>query len=151
VQLAQDIMNVDPPHCVLETPVKTIIKRFSEEQLTGMLVVDDQQGLCGIITESDLVEQQAKLHVPTAIALFDMILPLGEERFEQELQRLQALEARDLMVENIVTVSPDDSLATIASLMSEVHIHHLPVIEGDSVVGVISRHDVVKALAAARG
>ncbi|MDQ6975678.1 MAG: CBS domain-containing protein [Mariprofundaceae bacterium] len=150
MQLAQDIMNFDPPYCLLETPVQEIIKRFSDEQLTGILVVDHEEHLCGIITESDLVEQQAKLHVPTAIALFDMILPLGEERFEQELKRLQALEASNLMVKNIVTVSPDDSLDTIASLMSEVHIHHLPVIEGDSVVGIISRHDVVKALAKER-
>jgi CBS domain-containing protein len=150
MQLAKDMMNAEPPYCLLDTAVEEIIQRFSDEQLSGMLVVDQDDRLRGVITESDLVEQQARLHVPTAMVLFDMIVPLGEERFEQELKRLQALQAADLMVEHVSTVAPDDGLDIIATLMSDAHVHHLPVVEDGIVVGVISRHDVVKALAESR-
>ena len=146
-QLARDIMNPEPPHCLPDTPVETLIKRFSSEELTGILVMDEARHLRGLITESDLVEQQASLHVPTAMAIFDMILPLGEERFERELQRLQALQAADLMVREITVVEPDDTLDDIARLMSDDNIHHLPVVDGDCVVGLISRHEVIRALA----
>ncbi|MDQ6979022.1 MAG: CBS domain-containing protein [Mariprofundaceae bacterium] len=150
MQLAKNIMNAAPPYCLLDTPVKEVIQRFSDEQISGMLVVDSEDRLRGVITESDLVDQQARLHVPTAMVLFDMIVPLGEERFEQELKRLQALQAADLMVEDVSTVAPDDGLDIIASLMSEAHVHHLPVVDDGIIMGVISRHDVVKALAEGR-
>ncbi len=148
--LAKEIMDPDPPYCLPDTPVEEIIRRFSDERLDGMVVVDREDHLCGLITESDLIEGQANLHVPTAIAIFDMVLPLGEERFERELQRLQALQARDLMVEKVTTVSPEDTLETIAEIMSEAHIHHLPVVEDGVILGMVSRHEVVRALAEGR-
>lgn len=147
MQLAKDIMRLDPPYCQMDTQVNEVISRFSDENLTGMLVVDQDDRLRGVITESDLVEQQANLHIPTAIAIFDMVLPLGEDRFEKELARLQALQASDLMNEDVTTVSPTDTLDIIASLMAEERVHHLPVVEDGIILGVISRHGVVKALA----
>ncbi|MDX8396242.1 MAG: CBS domain-containing protein [Mariprofundaceae bacterium] len=146
---ARDIMNTKPDHCVLETPVQDLIKRFAEQDITGILVVDDEQRLRGVITESDLVDQQASLHVPTALTIFDMVLPVGEDRFERELERIQALTAEDLMVVDVKTLSPDSGLDEIASLMAEANVHHLPVIEGDTIEGMLSKHDVIKALAKA--
>jgi len=144
---ARDMMNAEPPFCQLDTPVQDVSKRFATESMSGILVIDDEQRLLGVITESDLIDQQAKLHLPTAIALFDMVLPLGEEKFERELARMQAMVAEDLMTPGVQTVDADADLNRVSTLMTEESIHHLPVIEGDMVVGLITRHEVIKALA----
>ncbi len=145
---AKDIMNTNPEHCTLDTPIQTIIQRFASQHIDYLLVLDDEDRLQGMITEADLIEQQANLHVPTAIAIFDMVLPIGEDRFEEEIKRLEALTAQELMSTELKTVSPDTSLHDLASIMSDAHVYHLPVISGDNVEGLVSKHDVIKALAA---
>ncbi|MDX8387839.1 MAG: CBS domain-containing protein [Ghiorsea sp.] len=144
---ANDIMNPNPEHCFLDTPINNIIKHFAEKETDYILVVDEDERLCGIITESDLVDQQANLHVPTAMTIFDMVLPLGEGKFETEVNRLQALTAQELMVGDLKTVTPKTSINDLATLMSESNIHHLPVIDGKTVEGILTKHDLIRALA----
>jgi len=147
---ARDIMDADPPYCRLDASVEDIAKRFSEEDLSGMLVIDDDKHLLGVITESDLIDQQKNLHVPTAMAIFDMVIPMGEAKFEEELSHMQAMTAEDLAQADVVTVHADVDLSEVASVMSDRNIHHLPVLDGDSVIGMICKHDVIKALVASR-
>jgi len=144
---ARDIMNADPPHCRVDTSVDAVIAQLAETDISGLLVVDEEQRLQGVITESNLVDQQARLHLPTAIAVFDMVIPLGEGRFERELERMQALTAGDLMSSPVQTVTPDTDLNDIAATMNDSNLHYLPVVDGDTIEGVITRHDVIKALA----
>ncbi|RMG92511.1 MAG: CBS domain-containing protein [Zetaproteobacteria bacterium] len=144
---ARDIMNDDPPYCLPDTPLNEIARRFAEEGLSGLLVVDEDKRLRGVITETDLVDQQRNLHLPTALAIFDMVIPIGEARFERELERLQAMKAEDLVQPDVKTVDADADLGEIATIMSEHGVHHLPVMENGQVVGLISKHDVIRALA----
>jgi len=144
---AHDIMNPDPPHCGVDMPVNEVISQLAKTATSGLLVVDEEQRLQGVITESDLVDQQARLHVPTAIAVFDMVIPLGEGRFERELERMQALTAGDLMTSPVQTVASDAALNDIAAMMNDSDMHCLPVVDGDTIEGVITQHEVIKALA----
>jgi len=144
---ARDIMNAEPAYCDIDTPLTEIAGRFADEGISGLLVVDEDKRLLGVITESDLVDQQARLHVPTAIAVFDMVIPLGEGRFERELERLQALTAGDLMQGPAITVGIDAPLNDIAAVMNEGDVHCLPVVNNDSIEGVITQHDVIRSLA----
>jgi len=144
---AKDIMNTEPEHCFLDTPINNIMSHFAEKNADYILVVDEEERICGIITESDLIEQQANLHVPTAMTIFDMVLPLGEDKFEHELHRLQALTAQGLMTTDLTTIAPDTSITEIATLMSESHVHHLPVISKKTVEGIVCKHDLIRALA----
>jgi len=146
-QQAKDIMNPKPPYCGLDTKIEEISRRFSEESLSGLLVLDEENRLMGVITENDLIEQQQNLHIPTAVAVFDMVIPIGEKRFEDELERLKAMTAGDLVSGEVQTVAPDASLQEVASIMTGEKMHHLPVVDGDAVVGMITSHDVVVALA----
>lgn len=144
---AREIMNAEPAYCDIDTPLSKIAGRFADESISGLLVLDEDKRLRGVITESDLIDQQARLHVPTAIAVFDMVIPLGEGRFERELERLQALTAGDLMQGPATTVKPDAPLNDIAAIMNENHVHCLPVVSGDKIQGLITQHDVIRALA----
>jgi len=143
---ARDIMNGNPPFCEAETPIREIAARFAAENITGMLVVDEEKRLLGVITESDLLDQQRQLHLPTAIAIFDMVIPLGEARFEKELSRMQAMTALDLMSVEVQSVDAAAPLSEVATRMSDGGIHHLPVLEEGAVVGLIDKHHLIKAL-----
>jgi len=144
---ARDIMNAEPPYCALDASIQDIAQRFAKEKISGMLVVDGDKRLLGVITESDLIDQQARLHLPTVMAMFDMVIPLGEKKFEEELARMQAMIAGNLMSMDVRTVDVNADLAEIASLMGEVDVHHLPVLEEGSVAGLISRREIIQALA----
>ncbi|MDX8412618.1 MAG: CBS domain-containing protein [Mariprofundales bacterium] len=144
---AADIMNNNPPYCGAETAIGTLASRFADEEISGILVVDSEQRLLGIITESDLVDRQASLHIPTALAVFDMVISLGEQRFEREVERLNAMTASDLLESTPTTIAPDTSLEAIASLMEKSHIHHLPVVDGsNTIVGMVTKRELIRAL-----
>ncbi|MDX1520108.1 MAG: CBS domain-containing protein [Anaerolineae bacterium] len=56
----------------------------------------------------------------------------------------EATKVGELMTSDIITVSPTDNIETCLKLMTDHHFRHLPVFEGDKLVGVISIGDVVK-------
>jgi CBS domain-containing protein len=147
---ARDIMNADPPYCNLDTPIADIYNRFAKENLSGLLVVDEEKRLFGVVTETDLIEQEGNLHMPTVVALFDMVIPIGESRFEEEVSNMQAMKAEKLIHGQVTTVNADSDLDEISSIMIDMHVHHLPVLDGDFVVGLICKHDVIKALVKCR-
>jgi len=144
---AADIMNNNPPYCEAETAIGTLISRFSDKSISGILVVDSERRLLGVITESDLIDRQASLHIPTALAIFDMVISLGEQRFEREVARLNAKTAGDLLDATPTTIAPDTSLEAIASLMEDSHIHHLPVVDSANIiVGMVTKRELIRAL-----
>ena len=53
---------------------------------------------------------------------------------------------RELMTSNLITVTPEQTIADCMTLMTERHIRHLPVMEGGKVIGLVSIGDVVKSI-----
>jgi CBS domain-containing protein len=59
-----------------------------------------------------------------------------------------ATRARDIMTTDVLTVAPDTPVADIANLLERRHVKRVPVVEGRRVVGIVSRSNLVQALAA---
>ena len=59
---------------------------------------------------------------------------------------LANLKARDVMVADPIAGSPDDTIDDLRAVMTEHHVRYLPVKDGDALVGVVSFHDVAKAI-----
>ncbi len=73
---------------------------------------------------------------------------LSERDIVREAARNEAVFARhvgDLMSRNVITGQPHDDLTTVAHTMTEQRIRHLPVVDKDRLVGIISIGDVLKA------
>jgi CBS domain-containing protein len=114
--------------------------------------VVESDGRCvGIVTEADLVlpDDNGDLHIPHYVNLFGgtvFLESLG--RFEGRLRKAVAANAADMMSRDPDTVRPDTSVREAARLIHETGHNRLPVVEDGRLVGVVTRLDVLGALAA---
>ena len=93
----------------------------------GVVLVDNPGGATGLLSERDVV---------AAVADSD------------DLDKVQAL---DVMVADLVTAAPDDSIATVGALMRDAGVRHVPIAVGGTIVGVVSIRDVLAVLLAQEG
>jgi CBS domain-containing protein len=150
-EIVRDIMDPSPATVTPETPVEEVVRLMREHELPGVPVVDDDGRCVGIVTEADLVlpDDQGDLHIPHYVNLFGgtvFLEPLS--RFEHRLRKAFASDAADMMTRRPDTVGPDTTVRDAARLIHESGHNRLPVVEDDRLVGVVTRVDVLGALAA---
>ncbi len=147
--LARDIMTspvitVDP-----ELSVKELAALFREKRIGGAPVVEGGT-LVGIVTEGDLMALDADVEYPHYFELFDSIIYLGsQKKFKEQLEKAAAANVRQLMThrDKVMTVGPGDPARAAGTIMLRHHFDRVPVVdEDDSVVGLITRHDIMKLL-----
>ncbi len=116
-QKGKEVYSVLPSNTVYEALV-----RMNEKNIGAILVLEDQV-LKGILSERDYARKIALKHKSS------------KETFVHEI-----------MASNVITIKPGDKLEYCMELMYTKKIRHLPVIENDSVIGIISIGDVVKSI-----
>ena len=146
----RDIMDSSPASVRPDAPVEEIVGLLREHGLPGVPVVDDEGRCVGIVTEADLVlpDDEGDLHLPHYINLFGgtvFVEPLG--RYKQRLRKAFASTAEDMMTRDPDTVGPDTSAKEAAVLIHAAGHNRLPVVEDGHLVGVVTRLDVLGALA----
>jgi CBS domain-containing protein len=149
--VVRDIMDSDPATVHPETAVEDVVRILREHELPGVPVVDDDGRCVGLVTEADLVlpDDEGDLHIPHYIELFGgtiFLEPLS--RFEKRLRKAFASNAADMMTRRPDTVGPDTSVREAAHLIHESGHNRLPVVDDGRLVGVVTRVDVLGALAA---
>lgn len=122
---------------------------FTEKRVSGFPVVDASGKLVGVVTETDLIHQNERLHIPTTIALFDAVLMLGSsKKVEEELKRMAATTVREIMTPDPATLGTGSTLTEIATVMGEKNAHTLPVVDSaGALVGVVGKLDLIRAMA----
>ncbi len=144
---ARDIMVTDVLTVSPDAAVKDIARLFSERKIGGAPVVDENGKLVGIVTDGDLIMQDVKIHFPHYISLLDGFILLGSTRkFEEQLRKAVGAKIEDVMTRDVATIDPDISIEDVATLMVERNVSRLPVVEGEKLVGLVSRGDIVKSL-----
>jgi CBS domain-containing protein len=149
----REYMDPDPPTVSPEATVEEVAKLLGENELPGVAVVDAGGRVLGVVTENDLVigDEEGDLHIPHYIELFGGLVFLEPfRRFEQRLKKAVAATAEQMMTADPRTVGPDDEVEDAAHVIVETGHNRIPVVDGERLVGVISRADVVRALAAGR-
>jgi CBS domain-containing protein len=147
----RDIMERDPATVQVDDSIEDVIRVLRRHELPGVPVVDGEGRCVGIVTEADLVvpDDQGDLHLPHYFELFGgMVFLEPLRRFESRLRKAFASTAADMMTANPDTVSPDASAQEAARRIHDTGHNRLPVVEDDRLVGVVTRVDVLGALAA---
>ena len=148
-----EYMDPDPVTVAPDATVEDVARVLGEQELHGVPVVDDAGRVVGIVTENDLVigDEEGDLHIPHYIELFGGLVFLEPfRRFEQRLKKAVAATAEQMMTADPRTVGPDDDVEDAAHVIVETGHNRIPVVDAGRLVGVISRADVVRALAAGR-
>ncbi|CAA9517469.1 MAG: hypothetical protein AVDCRST_MAG45-2292 [uncultured Solirubrobacterales bacterium] len=146
----REIMDADPVTVTPGTPVEDVVRLLSERELPGIPVVEADGRCVGIVTEADLIiaDEQGDLHLPHYIELFGGVVFLEPLRhFEDRLRKAFAAKVEDMMTRDPLTVGPETSARETARVISESGHNRLPVVEEGRLVGVVSRADVLGALA----
>ena len=140
--MTKDVISVKP-----DTSVKDLATILLERNISGVPVIDDGM-LKGIVTESDLIFQNKRLHVPPVITILDSFLFLDNpDRMEQELKKIAGATVGDICSEEVITIEPDTPLDEIATIMTEKSIHTLPVLdEGGAMVGIVGKKDIIRTI-----
>jgi CBS domain-containing protein len=144
---AKDIMTRSVHSVSTDTEVEELARLFVETGVSAMPVLDARGALRGIVTETDLVEQNKPLHIPTVISIFDWVLYLeSEKNFREQVQKMTARKVGEICTREVVTCTPETPVAEVAALMVDHKAHLIPVVEGEKVVGVVARLDIIRAM-----
>lgn len=144
---ARDIMSPDPT-TIAPSQTVTEAARLMVDNRIGALPVMDGERLVGIVTEGDLIMQDVKLEFPTYIHLLDgmIMYPPATARFEDELRKAVAATVGAVMTRDVVAVQAEASVEDVATLFVDRNVSRIPVLEGERLVGIVSKSDVVRSL-----
>jgi predicted transcriptional regulator len=145
---AQDIMTSKVITVAEDANVRELAALFLSNNISGAPVVNGQGKVIGVVTESDLIFQNKKVHLPTAVAILDAFLFLESPgKTEKELKKIAASRVGDICSRELISVTPETGLDELATLMAEKKVHTLPVMEGDALVGIIGKSDIIRTIA----
>lgn len=118
---AKDVMVREVITVGKDFPVDDAIHEMVENNITGLPVVNDDMTLAGIVTEKDLIRllRNKDEHIKTV---------------------------EDFMTLGVVTFGPEASLEEICDCFMENNFRRVPIIDGNDIVGIISRGDIIKFL-----
>jgi len=144
--LVKDIMSKSVITVGIEDEVADIARKLVKNHIKGVPVLEANGQVAGMITEADLILQNATLHLPTFIRILDGIIPLGSQSSEEELRRIYGVKARDIMSHPVISVEPEMPVEDLASFMWDKKVNPVPVLENDQLIGIVSRADIVSLL-----
>lgn len=146
---AGDIMTTEIHTVHLDTEIKALAQTFVEHNVNALPVVDDDGALVGMVTQTDLVEQDQPLHIPTVISLFDWVIYLeSPKKFSEAVRKVTARKVGEICSKEVVTCTPDTPVSAVASLMVENKVHLVPVVAEGQIVGVVARLDIIRSMGA---
>jgi CBS domain-containing protein len=122
-----------------KTPLREILQLMLRYHLNGIVVVDSEQKLAGIVTYSDL----SRKLLPTQKELMEHEEYLTTpELMEDRFRDIAGVPVDEVMTKNPITVSPDLEALKAGATMIAHRVKQLPVIRNHKVLGIISHTDI---------
>jgi CBS domain-containing protein len=144
---ASDIMRRSFATIKPDTPLLDAAHLLMETNQRGLPVVDHEGSLAGVISEGDFLHRtELDISPPPGNWLEEL---LGIEEDTPARRRMRARRVHEVMTRDPVCVDNEASLDEVVALMDLRHVAQLPVVCGGSVVGIISRVELLAAVARA--
>lgn len=132
-----------------DASVKEVAQILLQHHISALPVVDDAGQLTGIVSESDLM-RRADLGTERRRSRWLSALFSDEESLAAEYVKAHGHKVADVMTRRVITAAPDTRLNEIATLLEKHGIKRVPIVENGSLVGIVSRANLIQALAADR-
>lgn len=145
----RDIMTTDVLTFEVGDRVADAITALVDRGVDAAPVLDGPGGrVVGMLSTGDLIVGESQLHVPTIISLFGatLELPSSQRHFEADLAKALGATVGEVMTPGPVTCAAEDSLEEAATLMHDHEVSRLPVVAGTTLVGIVARGDILRAV-----
>ena len=142
---ASDVMSRDVVSIGPGAAVSQAIGLMLDRQISGLPVLDEAGKVVGILTEGDLLrrsETGTERHRPRWLEIL-----MGPGRMAGEYVRTHGRKVGEVMTRELISVTEDTPLDEVVALMERRRIKRVPVFAGDALVGIVSRADLLRALA----
>jgi CBS domain-containing protein len=138
--MARDVVTISPEASVIEAA-----RLMSENDISALPVADQNGHLVGIISEADFLQREeigADVRRPWWV---EAMVPAAT--LATEFTKSHGKHVADLMSSHVIAVTEDASLAEIATILERNRIKRVPVLRDDKLVGIVSRSNLIQALA----
>lgn len=143
---ARDVMTTSVISASPEMSVQETAKLLVEHSISAVPVIDADGKLIGIVSEGDLVHRvEIGTHARRRSWWLELLASSRELASEYVKEHAQTV--KDLMTVDVVTVADDTPLSEVAELLERHRIKRVPVVDNGKVAGLVSRADLVRALA----
>lgn len=146
---AMDVMTTGVITVHPDTSVQAVAKLLSERGISGVPVVDAADRLVGIVSEGDLLHRvETGTERPTRRRRswwLDAIA--SDQELARDYVKSHGRTAKDVMTREVISVTETTDLTEIAMLLETKRIKRVPVLREGQIVGIVSRANLVRALA----
>jgi CBS domain-containing protein len=143
---ARDVMTTPVITTKPSASVQEVAKLLLQKHISAVPVVDDKGKLVGIISESDLMRRSDGDGTHWQRSWWLAVMT-GERRLAEDYIKMHATKVADVMTRNVITTTPDTALNEIATVLEKNWIKRVPVIHNGQLVGIVSRANLVQAMA----
>jgi CBS domain-containing protein len=143
---ASDIMTSPVITAAPQTPVSEIAALLAEHRISAVPVLEDGR-LVGLVSEADLMHRHEIGTDLTAPKASGWRRWFTADRSAVEYTRSHARRAHDVMTREVVSIAANAGVERIVALFEARGIRRLPVVRGKQLVGIVSRADLIRALA----
>jgi CBS domain-containing protein len=143
---AHQIMNRKVITVKADTPIREAANLMLQHHISGLPVVDDSGRLMGIVSEGDFMRRSEIGTQGPRIRWLDFLMGPGKSAVEfvyEHGRKVGEIMTRD----DLFTATEDMPLDELVRLMQRQHVKRLPVVRGDSLVGIVTRSDLLRAVA----
>ena len=143
---AKDVMTRDVTTVAPEATVQEIAKLLLERRISAVPVVNAENELLGVVSEGDLIRRPES--GTTRPASWWLSLLTTPEDSALDYVKTHGGHARDVMTQKLITVDEETPLWEVARTLEKHHVKRVPVLKDGKLVGIVSRADLLRALAA---
>jgi len=147
------VITVDP-----DTSVQAVAKLLSERGISGVPVVDSANRLVGIVSEGDLLhrvetgtERQPERLTGRRRRSWWLDTIASDQELARDYAKSHGRTAKDVMTREVISITDTTELADVAMLLETKRIKRVPVLRDGKLVGIVSRANLVRALATTKG
>jgi CBS domain-containing protein len=146
--IATDIMTPDVIAVNPHARVVDVVEIFLAKRISAVPVIGERGELLGIVSEGDLMrraETQTERHRAWWLETF-----VGRNTRADDYVKANAQKVTDIMTRDVITAAPDTPIGEIAALLERHHIKRVPIVSDGKVIGIVSRANLLQALASIR-
>ncbi len=145
---AKDIMTTDVKVARETDNIQDIANILISEKIGGVPVVDKDNKVVGIISETDIMKKEKYVNPPEYITFLQGLICINDfKKIENDIKNIAATKVKDLMSKEVIKVYEDDTFDDIANIMIKRSVNRVPVVdENDKIRGIICRYDIIKSM-----